>query len=99
METLNGFLKGLKLHPSLDPLSHLQFLDDTLLSDALLSKNNFAFKKVLGMFMLALRALINQRKSLIFFFNTLLVIQHPYYKTPWISKGLPSFQIPRCPFA
>jgi hypothetical protein len=63
-------LKGLNLHSDIDPLSHLQFVDDMMLMGHPSTKEETYFKEILDTFLLAYGTLINQDKSLIFFFNT-----------------------------
>jgi hypothetical protein len=67
--------KGIRLHPFVDPLSHLQFMDDTMLMGAPTVQEAKVFKAILETFMIASGALINQDKSQIFFLNTPLRVQ------------------------
>lgn len=55
----DGSLKGISLDPQLNPLSHLQFIDDTLLMGKPTIRGALAFKKALNLFMTPSRALIN----------------------------------------
>jgi hypothetical protein len=59
----NHVLQGFSMAPNLDPLSHLQFVDDNML------------KSLLNTFLLALRGKINEDKSHILLFNTRRVVQ------------------------
>jgi len=43
----NGTIKGIPLHPRIDPLSHLQIVNDTLLMGQTLVREALAFKDTL----------------------------------------------------
>lgn len=65
-----GSMKGIKLHHDINPMSHLQFLDDTLLMGLPMVREANDFKYALDTFMKALGTLINHSKSQMFFINT-----------------------------
>eukprot|EP00253_Pinus_taeda_P032484 PITA_32484 len=62
-------VKGLALH-GLNPLSHQQFVDDTMLFGHSSSQEAKAFKSLLSLFFEASGTSINASKSQLFFFNT-----------------------------
>eukprot|EP00253_Pinus_taeda_P017956 PITA_17956 len=62
-------LKGISLH-GLHPLSHQQFVDDTMLFGHPSSQEAYAFKDLLSLFSEASGTSINATKSQLFFFHT-----------------------------
>jgi hypothetical protein len=65
-----GSMKGISLYLTTDPLSHLQFVDDTLLMDVPLVREALDFKAIFNTFMKSSSALINHSKSQVFFLDT-----------------------------
>jgi hypothetical protein len=59
-----------------NPLSHLKFVDDTMLMVHPLTKEASSIKANLDSFLLASKTMINQDMSLFFFVNTYLITQH-----------------------
>jgi len=62
-------IKGISLH-GLQPLSHQQFVDDTMLFGHPLTQEAKALKKIISLFSEAFGTSINASKSQLFFFNT-----------------------------
>jgi hypothetical protein len=71
----NNLLVGLPLHGVTPPLSHSQFVDDTLLMGSPTAREATALKEILQLFSEASGLECNLDKSQIFFFNTPLPIQ------------------------
>ena len=66
----NHQLKGLSPHPSLEPQTHQQFVDDTMLMGNSSVQEAKTLKTSLNTFLLASGLDINKEKSHIYFFNT-----------------------------
>jgi hypothetical protein len=66
----NGTLEGLSLHDISPPISHSQFVDDTLLMGTPTVKEENSILQILQTFSDASGLDCNKNKSLIFFFNT-----------------------------
>ena len=66
----NWDLKGLSPHPGMEPQSHQQFVDDTMLLGNSSMQEAEAFKTYLNTFLIASGLDINKEKSQIYFFNT-----------------------------
>jgi hypothetical protein len=73
--TSKGTIKGLQPHEDSPPTTHQQFVDDTMLHGILTFKESTAYKKILDDFTEASETDINHSKSMIFFFNTHIVVQ------------------------
>jgi hypothetical protein len=71
----NNLLTGLPLHGISPPISHSQFVDDTLLMGSPTAREAFAIQDLLTSFTEASGLDCNKGKSQIFFFNTPLPIQ------------------------
>jgi exonuclease III len=71
----NNLLTGLPLHGLTPPISHSQFVDDTLLMGSPTAREANSLKEILQLFSDASGLECNKDKSQIFFFNTPLPIQ------------------------
>jgi hypothetical protein len=81
----NGRIIGIKVNPNIDPLSHLQFVDGTMLLGGPFAQEAQTFK------LLSFSTKINHDKSLVFFFNTPLRVQAHILRILGFHKGsLPS---------
>jgi hypothetical protein len=74
-----GLLKGLEISPRTEPLTHLQFVDDTLLLGKPTVQEARALKKALDIFLSTSGMQINLEKSHIFFFNTPTILQRKIF--------------------
>jgi hypothetical protein len=72
----NNLLTGLPLHGISPPISHSQFVDDTLLMGSPTAREANSLKEILQTFSDASGLECNKDKSQIFFFNTPPPIQH-----------------------
>jgi len=70
-----GKIKGLKLTDNGQPLTHQQFVDDTMLQGIPIVQEASNYKFFLKIFALASGMEVNLSKSKIFFFNTNIAIQ------------------------
>jgi hypothetical protein len=68
-------LQGLKITPNSEALTHLQFMDDTLLLGKPTVKEARLIRKNLNLFMAASGMEINDEKSKVYFLNTPISIQ------------------------
>jgi hypothetical protein len=68
-------LRGLTPHGISTPLSHSQFVDDTLLMGLSTAREAMCFKDIVELFCEASGMEVNLQKSQVFFFNTPLEIQ------------------------
>ena len=66
-QSSNGDLRGLKIHASMDPQTHQQFNDDTMLMGHPSVQEAQSFKNSLNLFIMASGLAINPNKSQIFF--------------------------------
>jgi ABC-type sugar transport system permease subunit len=66
----SGALQGLKLHGMDSPISHSQFVDDTMTMGSSTAKESSTIRTILDDFSTALGISINAGKSQVFFFNT-----------------------------
>ena len=72
-------LKGLTPHPGLDPQSHQQFVDNTMLFGKALGQEARVIKNCLNTFLTTSGLEVNNKKSQIFFFNTRPITKHNIY--------------------
>jgi hypothetical protein len=76
------------------PISHSQFVDDTLMMGSPTVKEAHSFLSILQTFSEASGLDFNKDKSQIFFFNTSCSNPEQYLYHPWVHQKLPSIQIP-----
>ncbi|XP_057854930.2 uncharacterized protein LOC131064707 [Cryptomeria japonica] len=65
-----GLWKGALIHNSIDPISHSQFVDDTILFGEATEKEVVVIKKLLNDYEIGSGQSMNKEKSMIYFFNT-----------------------------
>ena len=80
-------LKGISLH-GLHPLSHQQFVDDTMLFGHPSSQEAITFENLLSLFSEASGTSINASKSQLFFFNTLATTQRNITRILGFSRAV-----------
>ena len=66
----NGEMRGLRLQDNMDPQTHQQFVNDTMLMGHPLVQEERSFKKFLSLFTKASGLAVNPAKSQVFFLNT-----------------------------
>jgi hypothetical protein len=97
--TQNGSLKGLPLHRLQSGASHSQFVDDTLIMNAPTMQEEIKLISILSHFNESSGTTFNLAKLGLFFFNTLVEIQHhlsqimntPFCTLPFLYLGLPLY--------
>jgi hypothetical protein len=86
-------IKGISIEIDIDPMSHLQFVDDTLLVGQPLVRKVMDFMTILYLFMKYFGDIINHYKSHILFCDTPFSFQWNISKLGF-QKGLLSLQVP-----
>ena len=84
-------IKGLTITEELEPQTHQQFVDDTMLMGMSTVKEAHGIKEGLDTFMEAIGLEINKTKSQVYFFNTLKIAKRNILRILGFSEGrLPS---------
>ena len=88
-------IKGLTLSEELEPQTHQQFVDDTMLMGPSMVQEARGIKEGLDTFMEAIGLEINKTKSQVYFFNTSKIMKKEYFKNFGLLEGHAPFQILR----
>ena len=83
----SGELKGLRFHDGMDPQTHQQFVDDTMLKGHPLVQEARSFKKSMTLFAKASGLALNPNKSQVFFLNTTPATQRNIIWILGFSRG------------
>ena len=83
----NGELRGLRIQDNMDPQTHQQFVDDTMLMGHPSVQEARSFKKSLSLFAKASGLAVNLNKSQVFFLNTTLATQRNILCILGFTKG------------
>ena len=83
----NGELRGLRLQDNMDPQTHQQFVDDTMLMGHPSIQEVRSFRNYLNLFAKALGLVLNRAKSQVFFLSTALASQRNILRILGFSKG------------
>ena len=84
----NGELRGLKFHDRMDPQTHQQFVDDTMLMGNPSVQEARSFKRSLNLFAKASGLAFNANKSQVFFMNTTPIVQRNIARILGFSRGV-----------